>query len=107
MNFRVPEKRVSAERWEAICVGNRAEVTRLLSYVQFFGKAHKRGCGFVAEWTVEPADGFSFFNEIGEALRPIPVSAHTGIGVQQGWTPPYWLRETWRVCRPSMMARLI
>ena len=39
MNFRVPEKRHVAEAWEATCIGNRAEVERLLSYVQYFGKA--------------------------------------------------------------------
>lgn len=106
MNFRVPEKRHIAEAWEATCVGNRAEVERLLGYAQYFGKAPKRGCGFVAEWTVEPLGAeFSFYDERGEPLRPIPVEGNIGVGVMQGWTPPYWLKETWRVCLPSSIGR--
>ncbi len=108
MNFRVPERRNVAERWEATCVGNQTEIERLLSYVQFFGKAPKRGCGFITEWTVEPLDEpFSLYNEAGEPLRPIPVEWDAGVGVQQGWTPPYWLKETWRICLSSAAARLI
>lgn len=108
MNFRVPERRNVADHWTATCVGNQAEVERLLSYVQFFGKAPKRGCGFMLDWEVEPLDEpFSFYNEAGEPLRPIPVEWDTGVGVQQGWTPPYWLKETWRVCLSSATARFV
>lgn len=107
MNFRVPERRNIAESWSATCVGNKAEVERLLGYVQFFGKASKRGCGFMLDWTVEAMDEpFSFYAG-GEALRPIPVEWDTGVGVQQGWTPPYWLKETWRPCISSAAARFV
>jgi CRISPR type IV-associated protein Csf3 len=105
MDFRVPERRNIAERWEATCIGNKGEIERLLTYVQYFGKAQKRGCGFVLEWTVEPVDIFSLYNVEGAPLRPIPTEG--GIGVQQGWTPPYWLKETWRLCQSSIVARMI
>lgn len=108
MKFRVPERRNVAEYWSATCIGNKLEVDRLLSYVQFFGKAPKRGCGLIAEWKVEAlGDPFSFYTAAGDPLRPIPVSANASIGVQQGWTPPYWLKETWRVCLSPITARFI
>jgi CRISPR type IV-associated protein Csf3 len=109
MNFRVPERRHVAEAWEATCVGNYSEVTRLLSYIRYFGKAFKRGCGLVNEWRVETMnEPFAFYDELGQPKRPIPVDENIlGIGSQQGWTPPYWLKETWRMCLSSSVSRLI
>lgn len=108
MDFRVPERRNVAGRWTATCVGNLAEVERLLGYVQHFGRAPKRGCGFIQEWTVRPLDAeFSFYDEDGEPLRPIPLDWDTGVGSLQGWTPPYWLKDGWRMCLDSKIARLL
>src|SRR3990172_3671208 len=80
MDYRVPERRYVAESWTAFCVGNQAEVERLLSTIQYFGKGSKRGCGFVGEWVVETCDAFSFRNNRGEALRPIPVEENDAVG---------------------------
>lgn len=107
MDYRVPERRYIADRWCATCIGNRREVTRLLSLLQYFGKASKRGCGFVLEWMVEPIEAFAWRDDEGRPLRPLPLEMDTGVGVRQGWTPPYWLRQTWRVCEPSSIARYL
>jgi CRISPR type IV-associated protein Csf3 len=106
MDYRVSERRYAAESWTAYCEGNAAEIKRLLSTVRYFGKASKRGCGFIASWAVEPIAEFSYRDRSGNALRPLPVEGNP-TGVRQGWTPPYWLRETWRVCEPSAVARMM
>jgi CRISPR type IV-associated protein Csf3 len=106
-DYRVPERRYVADRWVATCVGNKAEVERLLSMVQYFGKASKRGCGFIDSWTVEAIDRFSWRDADGFALRPIPTDDDSVVGVRQGFTPPYWLRETWVVCEPSIAGQTL
>lgn len=107
MDYRVPERRYIAERWIAYCVGNQVELERLLSTIQYFGKGSKRGCGFVGEWIVEQCESFSFRDGNGNALRPIPFEWDTGVGVRCGWSPPYWLKETWRICEPSIVTRMM
>lgn len=108
MDFRVPERRNVASRWTATCVGNRAEIERLLAYVQHFGRAPKRGCGFIQEWRVEPLGGeFSLYDADGEPLRPIPIEWDAGVGSLQGFTSPYWLKDGWRMCLDYKQARLM
>lgn len=107
MDYRVPEKRFMARQWTAWCIGNGAEIERLLALVQYFGKGSKRGCGFVTEWTVRPAERFAWRDERGFALRPIPLDDPFAPGVRQGWTPPYWHRDTWRLCEPSSVLSLL
>lgn len=108
MDYRVPDRRYVADKWVATCVGNLAEVQRLLSMVQYFGKGSKRGCGFIDEWQVEPIERFSWRDAEGFALRPIPTDeSDTGVGVRQGFTPPYWLRDTWVMCEPSIAGQML
>lgn len=105
INMRVPTRRIVAERWTATCVGNSAEIRRLLSHVSHFGKFAAHGLGRVLDWHVEPAESFSFHDADGQPLRPIP--SENGEGAVQGWTPPYWRRETWRFCHSSAARRSI
>lgn len=107
MDYRVPERRYVADRWTATCIGNRPEIERLLAMVQYFGKGGKRGCGFVQDWQVESIERFNWRDAEGYALRPIPVQDQDRIGVRQGFTPPYWLKDTWVVCEPSIGAKLL
>jgi len=109
MDYRVPERRYFAESWSALCLGNLEEVRRLLTLVATFGKGGKRGSGYVRQWTVEPVADFSFYTHDGRALRPVPLGATetAWAGVRQGWTPPYWLKETWLLCQPSDVASIL
>lgn len=106
MSYRVPRNRVLAKEWIATGVGNIEEVRRLLSFVQAVGKDVRAGQGKVYSWTVEPMNlEFSFTNDEGGYLRPVPTP--TGIGIVCGWTPPYWLRPTWRECEVSVVNQLL
>lgn len=107
MDYRVPERRYIADHWTATCIGNKQEIERLLAMVQYFGKGSKRGCGFLDKWKVESIDRFHWRDTDGFALRPIPVDDDSGIGVRQGFTPPYWLKDTWVICEPSIATKML
>lgn len=108
MDYRVPERRFVAESWSATCTGNADEIRRLLALVQHFGKGGKRGQGVVRSWDVEVIHDFSFYLPDGRPLRPIPITdPGWSAGSRQGWTPPYWLRETWMPCIPSSVATIL
>jgi CRISPR type IV-associated protein Csf3 len=102
MNYRIPEPYTVAESWQATCLGNREEVTRLLGYVSGLGKDLAQGYGRVLDWQVEPLDeAFTWITEDGEVLRPFPTE--DSFGVLAAWTPPYWRRDLWLPCRvPSL-----
>lgn len=83
--IRMPLPTENARRWATDCVGDPAEVARLLANCFALGK---RRLARVLEWHVVPIDG-----EFGFA-RPVPAEY---AGVQDrtrlsygGWTPPYW-----------------
>lgn len=105
MDFRVPEKRIVAQRWEAGCVGNPTEVRRLLSYLGALGGRSGKGSGRVLDWHVQPLEReFGLRDGEGRALRPIPTLEG---GALQGWTPPYWRRDLWRMCESSLARQSI
>jgi CRISPR type IV-associated protein Csf3 len=96
MSYRVPIQRITADRWEATCVGNREEILRLLGYLQYVGKKGAYGYGRVYSWQVEAVKSF--------VLRDRPIPCQTAEECLQGaafmgWTPPYRHRGTWRLCR--------
>lgn len=98
MSYRVPIQRTSADCWQATCVGSKNEILRLLELVQFVGKKSAHGYGRVLSWEVGEIDSFELRD------RPIPLESPEEIiafgGAQmQGWTPPYWHRGLWRLCR--------
>lgn len=83
--IRMPLPTENASRWAADCVGDPAEVARLLERCSALGK---RRLSRVLAWHVVPIDGeFSF-------TRPVPAEyAGTEDRTQLrygGWTPPYW-----------------
>lgn len=83
----------------ALCIGNRDEVERLLSYVTHVGKKPSQGKGRVIRWYVEPIQ-----NETPEisilSRRPVPLSFFIEssreisgtLSPLSAWTPPYWYR---------------
>ncbi|RMG91172.1 MAG: hypothetical protein D6706_18510 [Chloroflexi bacterium] len=79
--------------WRGYCEGNEDEVIRLLSQITHCGKKTSQGFGMVAEWRIEKVDRFSFTDEEGRLLRPIPTLFYGDrqSGAFIGWTPPYWL----------------
>lgn len=106
MDYRIPVRAVMSERFVARCVGNADEIRRLLiENVTALGRHRAAGFGSVLEWKVTVVPGeFSFHDEDGVPLRPIPIQ--TGFGTFQGWTPPYWHRAAWRLCENATTGRL-
>lgn len=81
------------------CIGDQAEIARLLRYVTHLGKRAAVGKGEVREWLVEPCASWVGFPVLraGRALRPLPTD-HDGLAsdcyIDQGrLTYPYWLQD--------------
>ena len=78
----------------AICIGNQAEVARLLAIVHQVGKKGTQGFGAVLEWSVEPCEATE---SMIMATRNVPLD-YAGdveggkVSARAGWTPPYWYR---------------
>lgn len=103
MDYRIPERLVVAERWEADCVGNRDEIARLLKLVQHIGKGSARGRGRVRKIEIREIERFSFLDEAGQPRRPIPAAVPLeGLSPTSfkvcGWTPAYWQAKLWELC---------
>lgn len=106
MERRTPVPITVCDTWEARCVGDAAEVERLLgTCVSFVGKKRAVGLGEVARWEVQPLpwpvagdDGLSgILVQAGVLQRPIPVevAGYLGLSLEEsptriGWTPPQW-----------------
>jgi len=108
MDRRVPLPTQSAEWWEATCIGNETEITRLLNQLSFIGKRRASGFGEVERWEVEPLDAFTLVRD-NRLTRPLPAIAFDsriellpggmipeGTASPVGWTPPQW--------KPSLFA---
>jgi len=99
--YRVPLRTDSTSALHALCIGNQAEIERLLAYVSHIGKKGTQGFGRVARWTVTPAA-----HEVNDvlAMRAVPVEYFAGrppVGVMspsRAWTPPYWFAPWWSAC---------
>ncbi len=79
-------------RW--YCVGDKVEISRLLSTCTNIGKKPAQGWGKVARWEVEPiGDDWSIWKE-GKLMRGIPAfekpAAYVGNMALYGVRPPYW-----------------
>jgi hypothetical protein len=94
--YRVPLRVRAAVALSAICIGDRAEVERLLAVVTHVGKKGSMGYGRVANWSVAEADHAA--DDV-LARRPLP-DAYIGAkgGALRGWTPPYWYAPWWAAC---------
>lgn len=97
MERRMPLPTIVADHWEAECVGNRAEVERLLARAAWVGKRRTSGFGEVDRWTVESCEAFSFVAD-GRLLTDFPAMAIDALAGWMpgeppgivGWTPPQW-----------------
>jgi hypothetical protein len=85
------------------CIGDQAEIGRLLQYVTHLGKRAAVGKGEVAAWAVEPCapwEGFPVLRD-GYPLRPLPTDTPElaeDVYIGDGrLTYPYWMQEdrTW------------
>lgn len=82
-------------RW--YCVGDKSEITRLLSTCTHLGKKYSQGWGRVARWEIESiADDFSTWKD-GKLMRGIPEADrpadHIGNVALYGIRPSYWKSE--------------
>ncbi len=97
MERRVPLPTKVCDIWQADCIGNAAEVARLLAGCTYVGKRRTNGFGEVAHWEVQPLDAFALVRD-DRLTRPIPAMAiellngHVPEGQPApiGWTPPQW-----------------
>lgn len=115
MVSRNPQRRIVAQQWEVTCVGNLAEIKRLLGYINWLGSRSNMGGGRVVDWHVESLQReFSFFDKDRYCLRAMPLSlaakpdylSQGGIAMQ-GWTPPYWRSDLWMPCINSIARRFL
>jgi CRISPR type IV-associated protein Csf3 len=97
MDRRIPRPIRYAEAWQATCVGNAAEILRLLQSVTHVGKRRAVGCGEVSEWSVAPSPESWEPCREGKLIRNIPALAAallpappTEPVVLIPCTPPYW-----------------
>lgn len=114
---RRPVQVVRTERLEAVCIGHRETIERMLSLVSHVGKKVAAGYGRV-EWRVIPL-GWTHDETVHHILdaRPVPVEYYTGnreydpwfdgvdlVGLDRpftalaGWTPPYWHAPWYAPC---------
>lgn len=104
MERRTPLPTILCRHWQATCIGNAAEIARLLSAVTHLGKKRGIGLGEVEQWQIESAAEFTLVRE-GLLLRPLPQAAWgellpgeeepDEIPTPVGWTPPQWLPGLW------------
>lgn len=103
MERRVPLPTVVCDTWTADCVGNAAEIARLLALCGFVGKRRTNGFGEVETWAVEPLAEFALVRD-GRLTRPVPAAAVELLGHERpedepapvGWTPPEWKPSLFR-----------
>lgn len=79
---------------EVFCVGDKARIEELLSYVSHIGKKHQRGCGVVLSYTVSEVEENNLWldRNIPLALKSVALADHklcSNIGVR----PPYWINK--------------
>jgi len=99
-SLRIPTEALSLEdgRLTWWCLGDRAQITELLSWVDYVGKLRTSGHGAVARWEAEPCvpwEGFPVVRE-GRALRPLPLDWPGLITPEPVYSPltyPYWQHE--------------
>lgn len=81
------------------CVGDAAEIERLLRYVTHLGKRAAVGKGEVAEWVVTPCDPWAGYPVLrgGYPLRPLPTDmpglAEDAYIADGRLTYPYWMQD--------------
>lgn len=103
MERRVPLPTQVCDIWQATCIGDAAEIARLLQPLSHVGKRRSSGFGEVLRWEVGP--GAFVLVRDGRLTRAMPALALPELvpgrlPVEQpapvGWTPPQW--------KPSLFA---
>ncbi len=104
MERRVPLPTTVCDRWQAWCIGDAGEISRLLTSLTHVGKKRSTGFGEVRRWRIESAPSFDLVRD-GQLTRAMPAAALSELlpGYQipeepapVGWTPPQW--------KPSLFA---
>ena len=97
-DYRVPVDVRIANNLSAICIGNQAEIERLLSFVTHVGKKSSQGFGRIAKWEIKPIS--ATVNDV-IANRPVPVESQLkaeGKLRHATWTSPYWFMGWAKEC---------
>lgn len=91
-----------ADTLVATCIGDRAEIARLLERAVAIGKRRASGHGAVQSWEIAPAEGWQIVRD-GRLARPVPEAArHLIPGTPHGapalgaWSLPAWQRALYR-----------
>ena len=100
--YRVPVGALSPTTIAAVCIGNKDEIERLLSYVTHVGKKGSAGYGRVV-WDVSQYEGGDVADLIHQN-KDLPLDYAIERNLRgtpmptQGWTPPYWFAPNWSLC---------
>lgn len=93
---------VVADAWRATCIGDAAEIARLLEGAAAIGKRRASGHGQVASWIIDDAPDWSLV-EGGRLTRSVPEGARhlidgepVGAPALGAWSPPAWQRALYR-----------
>lgn len=105
--YRVPISTIHVPEIRAICIGNAAEIMRLLSEVSHVGKKAGMGYGRVLQWKASRLEqDIETTREAALRARPIPVeylmdaegemTLRAGDNYsRRGWSCPYWFAPLW------------
>ena len=82
--------------------GDRDEIIKLISTVQFIGKRRGSGFGEIAQWRLDTEQSDGLYNEANAPVRPIPTHLYDGDKsyplADAAWKPAYWDINNRYVC---------
>lgn len=103
--YRIPLPLHACRVWRATFSGDAHAVSELLKGISHVGKKKSQGYGSVERWEINEMERFSFFNDSGHPLRPIPTEFQALPGAFpllnaafSAWTPPYWHASLMKFC---------
>jgi hypothetical protein len=105
---RTPRPTLVAAELVATCVGDPAEIARLLALAAAIGKRRAVGFGQVETWQVDQmlsdwslvADG-RLTRSLPETARGLINATPVGSPILGAWSPPAWRRDLYRPCWPA------
>lgn len=114
MERQIPMPTLAVQTLECFCVGDPAEIARLLENISHLGKRRGNGFGAVERWEIQPARHFAsdcVCDTGGIWKKALPMAAASALGIAPegalslvGWTPAQWNPATflagWRAGTP-------
>lgn len=94
---------ISTDSVGTVCIGDKAEIEKLLAFIPAIGKRINIGFGAISSWDVSVMD-ISLDDALNRVLtsRPIPIDYYETLPSSKlalrGWTPPYWHRMWHQEC---------